>query len=403
MARPKSQMPALQYHISGNAACKIDGKTYYLGKYGSAESLARYAVLIREYQANGLRVPSDIDLDSMVHASATREVENQADDPITVKHVATIYHEHAKSIYDEGSKDLARIKKLTDEIIEHYGDTLADKFGPKSLKEQRKRWIDAGNSRKYCNRLANGVIRMYKHAVAEELVDQGVWQRLRALEPLRLGQTTAKESAPIAPVPIEIVRATAAFLSPTIKAMLRIHIATGMRPSELCRMRPVDIDRTGDVWMYRPPKHKTASRGKARAIPIVGDAQDALVDYLNRKPDSYCFSPAESMAWFRAKQRSERRGYGSYKKRKSNPAKQPGDCYDSHSYRRAIQIAAEAAKVAKWHPYQLRHLAGTIVRDALGPEAAQALLGHANIQMTEHYAKISERKAIEAAKHAPKL
>jgi integrase len=403
MARPKSQMPALQHHISGNAVCKIDGTTYYLGKYGSAESLARYAVLIREYQVNGLRVPDSIDLDSMIQVPPEQHVENQVSDPITVKHVATVYHEHAKAIYAEGSKDLARIKKLTDELIEHYGEVLADEFGPRALKEQRKRWIDAGNSRKYCNRLTNGVIRMYKHAVAEELVDQSAWQRLRSLEPLRAGQTTAREIEPIQPADIAQVRATAAFLSPVLKAMLRIHIATGMRPSELCRMRPMDIDRTGDVWMYRPPKHKTASRGKARAIPIVGDAQDALVDYLNRKPSSCCFSPAESMSWFRAKQRSERKGYGSYKKRKSNPVKQPGDCYDSHSYRRAIQNAAAAAKVAKWHPYQLRHLAGTIVRDALGPEAAQALLGHANIQMTEHYAKVTERKAIEAARHAPKL
>ena len=401
MARPKSQMPALQYHISGNAVCKIDGKTYYLGKHGSAECLARYAVLIREYQANDLRVPDGIDLNQLVPTMPL--VENQAAAPITVRHVAAIYEQHAKQIYDATSKDLARISKLCTEIIEHYGDLLIDKFGPRALKEQRERWIAAGNSRRYCNRLTNGVIRMVKHAVAEELASPDTWQRLRSLEPLRAGQTTAKEREPIKPVPINQVRATAQFLSPTLKAMLRIHIATGMRPSELCRMRPVDIDRTGDVWMYRPPKHKTASRGKARAIPIVGDAQDALVDYLNRAPDSYCFSPAESMAWLRAKQRSERAGYGSYRKRKSNPAKQPGDCYDSHSYRQSIQRAAKVAKVDSWTPYQLRHLAGTIVRDALGPEAAQALLGHANIQMTEHYAKVTERKAIEAARHAPKL
>ncbi len=55
------------------------------------------------------------------------------------------------------------------------------------------------------------------------------------------------------------------------------------------------------------------------------------------------------------------------------------------------------------HPYQLRHLAATVVREALGIEATQALLGHSQIAMTEHYAKLTEAKAIEAAKHAPKL
>ncbi len=80
---------------------------------------------------------------------------------------------------------------------------------------------------------------MYKYAVAEELVGQDVWQRLQSLEPLRAGQTTAKEREPVKPVPIQCVRATAVYLFPVLKAMLRIHIATGIRPSELCRIGQV--------------------------------------------------------------------------------------------------------------------------------------------------------------------
>ena len=61
------------------------------------------------------------------------------------------------------------------------------------------------------------------------------------------------------------------------------------------------------------------------------------------------------------------------------------------------------ANVEPWYPYQLRHLNLTEIRDAFGVEHAQALGGHSRIDMTEVYAKQSERRAIEAARHAPKL
>ena len=43
------------------------------------------------------------------------------------------------------------------------------------------------------------------------------------------------------------------------------------------------------------------------------------------------------------------------------------------------------------------------LRDTLGIEAAQALLGHSRAAMTEHYAEQTEVKVIEAAKAAPQI
>jgi integrase len=152
--------------------------------------------------------------------------------------------------------------------------------------------------------------------------------------------------------------------------------------------------------------HKNAKRGKLRVIPIVGDAKEAIIDYLNRDSQAFLFSPKEAYAWWQAQKRLARKSKVQPSQRdrsKKDPQNQPSDCYDVHSYRRAIQRAAVKAGVPEWHPYQLRHLAGTLIRDLLGPEEAQALLGHSNIRMTEHYARVSERKAIEAAKHAPTL
>ncbi len=413
MARPKAKAPAVRYHISGQSVVTIDGKDYYLGKHGTAESLARHAVLIAEYQAGNLSLSQGFDQETLfarakalISQPDALVAQHQANAPILVKHVAAAYQEHAKVRYALQKSELHRINQICDELVENDGNLLAIEYGPKALQRQRQRWIVAGNARVYCNRLTNLVVRMFKWSVSQELVEQSTWMRLKSVEPLRNGQTEAPETEPVRPVPIEWVRATAKELSPVLRSMIRVHIATGMRPSELCGIRPCDIDRSGDVWMFRPVKHKTANRGKSKAVPIVGDAQDALTDYLNRDPQSCCFSPAESVAWWQATKRSNRKSRvqpSQVCRAKQNPKKEPRDSYDAHSYRQSIQRAAKVAGVPSWHPYQLRHLAGTVVRDALGPEAAQALLGHAHISMTEHYAKVSERKAVEAAKHAPKL
>ncbi len=65
MPRPKSQAPAISHHLSGQAITKIDGVTFYLGKFNSAEAFARYAVLLRRYQENGFEMPSDVTPESL--------------------------------------------------------------------------------------------------------------------------------------------------------------------------------------------------------------------------------------------------------------------------------------------------------------------------------------------------
>lgn len=193
-----------------------------------------------------------------------------------------------------------------------FGDVTVDDFGPVKLKAFRDELVANGMptkrkhkrkkplARTYVNRIINSVIGMFTIAVAGELVDVSKVQQLKTLDTLRNGQTTAPETEPVRPVPIEHVRMTAPFLSPIIKAMLRIQVATGMRPGEVCIMRPCDIDRSGDNWIYVPSKHKTGWRGKAKAVPIIDDARDAITDFLQRHPESYCFSPKEAMEWRRA-------------------------------------------------------------------------------------------------------
>lgn len=406
MPRPKAAAPAISRHLSGQAIVKIDGVTFYLGKHNSAESFARYALLLRRYQENDNSLPEDVtpqwvrELD--VEPSAVVPVVKEDAKPVTVSVVAAGYREYAKARYAKSKKEIYRMTAVCDALEKHAGDVLAEEFGPKLLKAQRQRWVDEKTKcRRYVNLLTRSVIRIFHWAVEEELVSANVPNRLESIEPLHEGQTTAKDNAPVRPVDLEVVRKTVAELSPIVRDMVRVQVATGMRPSELCSMRPSDIDRSGDVWLYRPRTHKNVKRGKDRVVPLVGDARSVVENYLNRKSEAFLFSPLEADQWFRAKQRLERKGYGSYKPVKGTL--QIGECYTPNSYRQAIVRAAKRAKVKSWFPYQLRHANLTAVRKALGVEAAQAMAGHSRVNMTETYAQIAVEKAIEAAKAAPQL
>jgi integrase len=305
MARPKAKAPARQYHISGQSVVRIAGRDIYLGKHDSPESIARYAVLVGIYQTNGLTLPEDFNpatLDERAaillgQAAPGAVASHQAEQAFLVRHVTSAYRQHIATKYADSPAELHRLGQVCDELDKRDGDVLASDYGPLKLQSQRQRWIDEGKARVYCNRLTNVVIRVWKFAVAQELVAESCWRRLRAVEALRIGQTSAHEKDPIGPVDIAVVRATSKELTPVLKAMIRIQVATGMRPSELCRMKPHDIDRSGEVWVYRPAKHKNANKGKLKAVPLIGDAREAIIDYLARPADSYCFSPAESMAW----------------------------------------------------------------------------------------------------------
>ncbi len=68
--------------------------------------------------------------------------------------------------------------------------------------------------------------------------------------------------------------------------------------------------------------------------------------------------------------------------------------YDVATYRRAIARACEKAGLPVWTPHRLRHAAATEIRRQFGLEAAQAVLGHAALGVTQVYAE----KNMEAAK-----
>ena len=132
--------------------------------------------------------------------------------------------------------------------------------------------------------------------------------------------------------------------------MVRLELKTGMRPGELCDIRTCDIDRSGDIWMYRPPKHKTAHHGIEREIFIGAAGQKILAPFLKLDLQAPIFSPVDAEAVRHDEQHEKRQTpmqpsqIERAERNKSRKRRcQPGNQYTPDSYRRAVARACELA------------------------------------------------------------
>ena len=258
--------------------------------------------------------------------------------------------------------------------------------------------IEQGLSRGVINSRIGKIKRMFRWAVSEELAPASLVHALDTVAGLQKGRTEAREADPVQPVDDETVDATLLHLPATVADMVRLQRLTGSRPQDVCNLRPVDVDRSGDVWLYVPQHHKTEHHGKKRVVCIGPRAQEILLPYLLRSPDAFCFSPAESERKRKAQLRANRKTPvqpSQADRSKHAPKRKPGDQYTTNAYQYAIRRACERAGIEPWSPNRLRHSAGTEIRKRYGLEAAQVILGHASADVTQVYAERDLQKAVE--------
>ena len=395
MSRPRSVSPPAyrKHRQSGQAVVTLSDPTgrrkdYLLGPYGSSQSKAEYARLIAEWTAAGWCIPhvgpapADLTVNEMLVRFWT--------------HV-TAYYRHADgaptSEVDSYRLSLRPLKAL-------YGHTPAKDFGPLALKAVRNAMIEADLSRKLINQRVGRVRRAFKWAVGEQLVPPHVYHGLQAVEGLGAGRSAAAETAPVKPVADDDVEAVLGVVNRHVAGMIRFHRLTGCRPQDVCNLRRCDIDTTGDVWHYRPARHKTAHRGKVRTVAIGPKAQAVLAEFPTDDPAAYVFSPARMTAERLKSMRDARLTPvppSQVYRAKRRPEKRPGEKYTTRSYHQAVRKACERAGVEGWHPNQLRHSRGTEVRKVYGLEAAQVVLGHAQAKVTEVYAETDATLAARVA------
>jgi len=409
------RVPKYRHHkAKGLAVVTFAGRDYYLGEYNSPASHEAYRRMVAEYVQTGI-APGQ-----------------QPQTTITVVEVLAAYRRFAKQYYRKGGKRTREYEKILEAVRfvqPLYGRALATDFGPLALKAVRQTMIDAGQSRKYINKNIERVRRIFKWAAAEELIPSDVPQALSMVAGLKKGRTNARETAPIPPVDDAVVEATLEHMPTVVAAMVRMQRLTGMRPAEVCIMRPCDVDRAGDIWLYRPGIHKMEHHGRDRIVMIGPRAQEVLLRYLVRDAEAYCFRPCDSEEKRLAERHANRQtplscGNRPGTNRIRKPKCKAGESYPTNSYRRAIYRACDKTyphpklgyimrntfseaernqlrawqKKHRWAPNRLRHTAATEIRREFGLEAAQVILGHSAADVTQVYAERDLAKGVEVAR-----
>jgi integrase len=386
--------PSLRRHKpSKQGVVTLSGRDHYLGhwpdgrKQAPDDVRAAYDALVASWLANGRRplvdAPAPLSVAELILQFWERHV--------------TVHYRHPDGTLTsevEGFKlSLRPLRRL-------FGRHAAGEFSPMKLKAVRQSLIDAGISRGVINQRVGRIKRMFKWAVSEELVPETVYRVLLAVEGLKAGRSSARETTPVTPAPPEDVDAVLPLLSRPLRGLVLVQRLTGMRPGEAARMRGRDLDTAGEIWLYRPERHKTSWRGKDRVVPIGPRCQAVLKEFLKADPDAFLFSPKDGREeWFAAKRaaRKSRVQPSQVCRRKARPARVPGDFYSRHSYAAAVARACARAGVRPFHPNQLRHLRATEVRRDFGLEAAQVVLGHVNAKITEVYAERNNALAMRIA------
>jgi len=401
MPKLKNRPPKYS-RMNEQAVVYYRGKPHYLGRYGSPESKIAYSRFVAEIQSN----PT-----VLLSAGEKR---------VSVRELAVAFLDHAKASPDRTEFGHYRVIVL-DFLDKLYGDdTPVEDFKPRCLKLVREQMVQ---SRRFCRKIINGYIRrlvsIFAWGVEHDLVPETTWRALKVVKALRKGEDGTFDNEERQPVSDDVVRRTLPFMPPTLRAMVIVQRLTGMRPSEVFKMRVGEIIKDSDheLWHYVPGSHKTEEYIGKKVIPLGKPEQELIAPYLEGKaPEAAVFSPREAMAEHHAERRANRKTKisPSQAARNAERATKPtryNEFYGIYSYRQAIEHAITKGnkvlpvdeQIPHWYPYQLRHAAATAAELAHSDADAQALLGHRTVNMTKRYSKaqLMQRETLARNRHNP--
>ncbi len=356
----------------------------------------------------------------------TAAVQAQRHDPRegwdgTIGGLRALYTAHAERYYRDRDGKPTRHADSVKAAIRHLAlfDTLpAQDFGPRDLAAVRDAMVDAKTTgadgtkrRRYARTNINAMVRrirsMFKWATGQGLIPGATYHGLLGISALQPGRSEARETDPVRPADPAVVLATAKAAPPTVAAMIELQLLTGMRSSELCSMRPKDIDRTGDVWSYRPPRHKTDWRGHVRIVHFGPRCQQIIEPRLRvTLPEAFLFTPkhAQEERWAAMREARQTPVQPSQVDRSTGERKWAPRFY-ADTYGQAVQHAIRRAVKAEfipegthWHPHQLRHTHATEVRKRFGLDAARARLGQKSLEIASEYAELDAGIAAKIAR-----
>lgn len=359
MARKVTWPPKRKPHkSSGLERIRVKGRDYYLGAPGSPEADAEYArllVLLAPAVSAGLPPPP-------AHSPPASQ--------LSVADVVAAWWREESSRYDLASREPQQFRYSLKPLLAMFGQSPAARFGANELEQvqlamARGDWPgckDGSLCRNVCNRRIVRIRTVWRWADRKGLVPGGAWGNLRSLPELSRADGRARQTPRPAAATADQVEAVAIRCRTVVGAMVRLQWLTGMRSGELRTMQAGDVDLAGDVWIYRPGRHKGLWRGQDRSVAIGPEAQKVLEPWLNGKRlVDYVFPPA---------------------------VRRPGGRthYSDTGYGNAVRRAAQKAGLPpEWRAYSTRHGAKNRLTRQIGLDGARAVLGQRSLGTTAGY------------------
>jgi integrase len=257
--------------------------------------------------------------------------------------------------------------------------------------------------------------RMWSWGVGRGIVTPAQERILKEVKILRRGHPGTTEGKTRRPItPEEFQNALHGASSNAVADMMRCMWYAEFRPTEVCMMRAVEIDRRHkDCWLFIPGRdrfalgeHKTMDHDLPRAIPITAKLQAVLGPRLDAcaSPTDYLFSPkvaTQEMAErkFARRMTALNTGNGPGTNRVVHPMIQPRDHYDNESFCKAVKKACGRGGVdPHFTPYDVRRTTITRIRAIAGKDVAALLTGHTRVETTDIYLLGEVQEAMKAAK-----
>lgn len=362
------RIPSYRRHKStGRAVVTINGQDIYLGKYGSIESHEKYGQLIAQFASKAA-----VQVQPATGPAADR----------TLTEIVLAFMHHAAEYYVKDGKRTAEydsFKCAVRPLVELYGETSVENFGPNSLRavqhkmigmkwirrdrNNKKKQIDRTWSRRFINKSICRIRHIFKWAKSRELIKtKGIVEDLQTLEPLLEGRCDATELPERTPVPEESIQAVREAVNERTRDMIDLCLATGARPGELVSLTTAMIDRTGDVWTADLRSHKTQHHGKKRTLAFNANDQMILRKYMQADPDARLF-----------------------------PIRRD-------TFSKTVVYWCKKLGLPEFTGHWLRHNAASKTRAWGDLDDAQALLGHSDQKTTQRYAHLKDDRIIEIAR-----
>lgn len=263
-------------------------------------------------------------------------------------------------------------------FLEPYYDWSVDSFGPDELAQVKMTIMDyryGKNKKPYTRRGINDVlkwiIKIFKWGVGRRIASQETLISFDEVKPYRMGEHGTFDKIKRQRITEDEFQRVLGCVNSVIGDMLTLLWHTGMRPYEICDMRPYDILRDDpECWIYIPGRdktpvgmHKTTGSEKLKVIPLAGVCIDILSRRINDfSSKQYVFSPKDSIKEFLKTKHKNRKtplscGNVPGSNRKKNPKRNLKEQYNNNSLELACRRACEKAGVEPFVPYDLRRTA----------------------------------------------